>query len=113
MATLRPDSVISTARDHARLGLALEQPVEGSGSTIVVAPDRTAVVTADGVQYRKPTPVVTVVDRTGAQDGFVAGYLMSRRAGAAPIAAVDAAHRVVALVMARLGPTTRGGPVEA
>ena len=113
VATLRPDSVISTARDHARLGLALEQPVEGSGSTIVVAPDRTAVVTADGVQYRKPTPVVTVVDRTGAQDGFVAGYLMSRRAGAAPIAAVDAAHRVVALVMARLGPTTRGGPVEA
>ena len=54
-----------------------------------------------------------MVDRTGAKDGFVAGYLMSRRAGATPVAAVDAAHRVMALVMARVGPTTRGEPLEA
>ena len=113
VAALRPDAVISTARDHARLGLDPGQPVEGSGSTIVMAPERTAVVTADGVHHRQPTPPVTVVDRTGAEDGFVAGYLMSRRAGATPVAAVDAAHRVMALVMARVGPTTRGEPVEA
>ena len=113
VAALRPDAVISTARDHARLGLDPGQPVEGSGSTIVMAPDRTAVVTADGVHHRQPTPPVTVVDRTGAEDGFVAGYLMSRRAGATPAAAVDAAHRVMALVMARVGPTTRGEPLEA
>ena len=113
VATLKPDAVISAARDHARLGLNVETPVEGSGSTIVTAPDRTAVLTSDGVRYRRATPPVTVADRTGAQDGFVAGYLMSRRAGATPVAAIDAAHRVAALVMARLGPTTRGGPIEA
>ena len=113
VAALRPDAVISTARDHARLGLDPGQPVEGSGSTIVMAPERTAVVTADGIHHRQPTPPVTVVDRTGAEDGFVAGYLMSRRAGATPVAAVDAAHRVMALVMARVGPTTRGEPLEA
>ncbi len=113
VAALRPDAVISTARDHARLGLRPDQPVEGSGSTVVIEPERTAVITADGVHHRQPAPPVTVADRTGAEDGFVAGYLMSRRAGATPVAAVDAAHRVMSLVMARVGPTTVGGPFEA
>ena len=113
VAALEPDAVISTARDHARLGLDLEQPVEGSRCSVVIGPDSTVVLTADTVQYRQQTSPATVVDRTGAEDGFVAGYLMSRRAGAAPVAAVDAAHRVMSLVMARVGPTTRGGPFEA
>lgn len=106
------DSVISTARDHARLGLDAEEPVPGSGCTVVVGIDRTTVITSSGVQYRVPSPPATVVDRTGADDGFVAGYLMSRRAGATAAAAVDAAHRVALLVMARVGPTTRGGAAE-
>ena len=106
VAALGPDAVIFTARDHARLGLKPDQPVEGSGSTVVIEPERTAVITAEGVHHRQPAPPVTVVDRTGATDGFVAGYLMSRRAGATRVAAVDAAHRVMSLVMARVGPTT-------
>ena len=109
---LRPDAVIFTARDHAGLGLGPDQPVEGSASTVVMGPERTAVISDGRVQHRRPSPPVTVVDRTGATDGFVAGYLMSRRAGATPVAAVDAGHRVMSLVMARLGPTTRGEPVE-
>ena len=113
VAAVQPDTVIFTERDHARLGLDPDQPVEGSGCTIVIGPESTEVRTAEGVHCRQLTPPATVVDRTGAQDGFVAGYLMSRRAGAAPVAAVDAAHRVMALVLARVGPTTRGGPVEA
>ena len=113
VAAVQPDTVIFTERDHARLGLDPDQPVEGSGCTIVIGPESTAVMTAEGVLSRQPTPPATVVDRTGRQDGFVAGYLMSRRAGAAPVAAVDAAHRVMALVLARVGPTTRGGPVQA
>ena len=106
VATLRPDAVIFTARDHARLELHTDEPVVGSGSTVVLGPDRTVVITADGLQHRQPSAPATVVDRTGATDGFVAGYLMSRRAGATPVAAVDAAHRVMSLVMARVGPTT-------
>ena len=110
---VQPDTVIFTRRDHARLGLDPDQPVEGSGSTIVIGPQRTAVITADDSHQRVPSLPANVVDRTGAVDGFVAGYLMSRRSGASPVAAVDAAHRVMSLVLARVGPTTRGGPFEA
>ena len=109
---MRPDAVIFAARDHARLGLDPGQPVRGSGSTVVMGLERTAVISEDGVEDRRTSPPVTVVDRTGATDGFVAGYLMSRRAGASPAAATDAGHRVMSLVMARLGPTTQGDPVE-
>ncbi|MYH00565.1 MAG: carbohydrate kinase family protein [Acidimicrobiaceae bacterium] len=113
VATLRPDAVIFTARDHARLELGPDEPVEGSGSTVVLGSERTAVITADGLQHRRSSPPTTVMDRTGATDGFVAGYLMSRRAGATHVAAVDAAHRVMSLVMARPGPTTVGDPLGA
>ncbi len=113
VATLRPDAVIFEARDHARLELDPDEPVEGSASTVVMGPERTVVITADGLHRRQPNAPTAVVDRTGATDGFVAGYLMSRRAGATAVAAVDAAHRVMALVMARAGPTTVGDPVEA
>lgn len=113
VAAVQPDTVIFTERDHARLGVDPNQPVEGSGCTIVIGPENTSVVTAEGVHCRQPTLPATVVDRTGAQDGFVAGYLMSRRSGAAPVAAVDAAHRVMSLVLARVGPTTRGDPFAA
>ena len=113
VAAVGPDSVISTDRDHASLGLGDSEPVAGSACTVVVSPERTTIMTSSGVQYRRPTPPAVVVDRTGADDGFVAGYMMSRRTGAAAAAAVDAAHRVAALVMARVGPTTRGGPVDA
>ena len=93
VTAVQPDTVIFTRRDHARLGLGTDRPIEGSGCTIVMGPERTAVITAEGSHYREPSLPATVVDRTGATDGFVAGYLMSRRAGAAPVAAVDAAHR--------------------
>ena len=112
VTAVRPDTVIFNRRDHARLGLEADQPVEGSGCTIVVGPERTTVITAEGWHHRVPSLPADVVDRTGAEDGFAAGYLMSRRAGAAPVAAVDAAHRVMSLVLARVGPTTRGGPFE-
>ena len=113
VTAVRPDTVIFTRRDHARLGLEPDQPVKGSGCTIVIGPERTTVIAAEGLKHRDLSLPATVVDRTGATDGFVAGYLMSRRAGAAPTAAVDAAHRVMSLVLARVGPTTRGGPFEA
>ncbi|MCE2512934.1 MAG: hypothetical protein J4F50_10375 [Acidimicrobiia bacterium] len=112
VGAVQPDTVIFTRRDHARLGLEPDQPVNGSGCTIVIGPERTVVITAEEIHHCEPVPPATVVDRTGAEDGFVAGYLMSRRAGATPVAAVDAAHRVMSLVLARAGPTTRGGPFE-
>ena len=79
----------------------------------MIGPEHTTAITTEGSHHRVPSLPATVADRTGAQDGFVAGYLMSRRAGAAPVAAVDAAHRVMSQVLARVGPTTQGGPFEA
>lgn len=113
VTAVQPDTVIFNKRDHARLGLEPDRPIKGSGCTIVIGPERTEVITAEEIRHRVPSLPATVVDRTGAVDGFVAGYLMSRRAGAAPVAAVDAAHRVMSLVLARVGPTTRGDPFEA
>ena len=113
VAAVRPDTVIFAERDHARLGLEPDEPVTGSDCTIVIGPQTTGVLTSGGVHRRQPMLPATIVDRTGALDGFVAGYLMSRRAGASPVAAVDAAHRVMSLVLARVGPTTRGGPFGA
>ena len=51
-------------------------------------------------------PVEHVRDRTGVGDGFLAGYLASRRAGADPVSATNAGHRVAARVLANLGPTS-------
>ena len=113
VAAVGPDSVISTDRDHARLGLEEQQPIAGSACTVVTSPERTTIITSSGVQHRRPGHPPVVVDRTGTEDGFVAGYMMSRRTGAAAAAAVDAAHRVAVLVMARVGPTTRGSPADA
>jgi 2-dehydro-3-deoxygluconokinase len=52
--------------------------------------------------------VDAIRDRTGAGDGFTAGYLEARRAGADPVTAVEVGHRVAALVLRSLGPTTYG-----
>ncbi len=112
METLRPDAIILTARDHEALGLGPRQPVGGAATTVVRHPRQTVIVAieGDGQISFSAVPVVAppvVVDRTGAEDGFIAGYLMSRATGAGGRAAVDAGHRVAAMVLSRLGPTTR------
>ena len=109
---MRPDAVIFAARDHARLGLDPGQPVRGSGSTVVMGLERTAVISEDGVEDRRTSPPVTVVDRTGATDGFVAGYLMSRRAGASPGRGHRRRPPGHVAGDGSAGPTTQGDPVE-
>ena len=66
VTAVQPDTVIFTRRDHARLRLEPDQPVEGSGSTVVIGPERTTVITADGIHHRELSLPATVVDRTGA-----------------------------------------------
>jgi len=105
-----PDTVILNSIEHAALGLEDRSPIPGCDHTVVTCgPHPTLVIDRRGgalaVEVR---PVEQVRDLTGAGDGFIGGYLASRRTGADAVSATNAGHRVAAKVIARLGPTTIG-----
>ena len=108
---LRPDAVIANRYEHEALGFAVDSPLPGAAVTIVTDGERPTLVANDrGLrQAVSVQPLERLRDRTGVGDGFVAGYLEARRSGADAIAAVENGHRVAALVLRSLGPTTRGG----
>ena len=82
-----PESVVLHRDEHLALGLDPRSPVPGAGTTVVTAGARpTLVISARGEVDSLPVPPVERVrDRTGAGDGFLAGYLASRRTGADPV----------------------------
>ncbi len=110
VALLRPDAVMANREEHSHLGLGPDTPIAGSLVTIVTDGDRpTRVLNDRGLQHEVTVSrVESIRDRTGVGDGFTAGYLEARRAGADPVAAVETGHRVAALVLKSLGPTSRG-----
>jgi len=107
---LRPDAVIANCVEHEALGLATDSPIPGATVTVVTNGEDPRLVTNDrGLCQLVPVRVVdSIRDRTGVGDGYVAGYLEARRAGADAVAAAGSGHRVAALVLRSLGPTTRG-----
>lgn len=107
--TLRPDAVIANRTEHAALGCQPREALAGAGATVVTAgPRPTLVLGASGGAESVPVPPVERIrDRTGAGDGFIAGFLASRRTGADPVAACHAGHRVAARVLQNLGPTAQ------
>ncbi len=103
-----PEAVVLHRLEHQALGLDARTPIPGAGVTIVTAGARPTLVlrsTDDSVSVPVP-PVEHVRDRTGVGDGFLAGYLASRRTGADPVSATNAGHRVAARVLGNLGPTS-------
>ncbi len=108
VAAVGPDTVVLNRVEHAALGIAPRSPVPGAHQTIVTAGSRpTVVVAGDGATRSVEVAPVEVRDHTGAGDGFIAGYLTSRRAGADAVAATSAGHRVAAQVLRNLGPATQ------
>jgi sugar/nucleoside kinase (ribokinase family) len=105
---LRPAHVVLDLDEHAGLDLDARRPVPGAEVTVVTNGRRpTLVIDRAGVATAVEVPPVgEIVDRTGSRDGFLAGFLSSRRRRADAIAAVHAGHRVAARVLAHLGPTT-------
>ncbi|MEO0495455.1 MAG: carbohydrate kinase family protein [Actinomycetota bacterium] len=108
--TAQPDAVVLNRVEHHALGLHPREPLGGAGSTVVTAGARpTLVLSPRGDAESVPVPPIdTLRDRTGAGDGFLAGFLASRRTGADPVSATNAGHRIAARVVRNLGPTTRG-----
>lgn len=103
-----PDSVVLHQREHQALGLDAHSPIPGAAVTVVTRGVRPTMILTpmhDAISVPVP-PVEHVRDRTGVGDGFLAGYLASRRAGADPVSATNAGHRVAARVLANLGPTS-------
>jgi len=108
--TARPDAVILNRQEHFALGLSPRDRIDGASTTIITAGSRPTLVVQEGgvASAVSVTPVDPIRDRTGAGDGFLAGFLASRRTGADAKSAVLAGHRVAARVLQHLGPTTVG-----
>jgi len=69
----------------------------GIGEIVVKNGPNSALVCSGGRTEHIPVPeVVDPVDTTAAGDSFNAGYLAARLAGASPVDAVSAAHRLAA-----------------
>ncbi len=110
VAAVAPDSLVLNRAEHAALGLPARTGVPGAVHTIITAGRRPTVVVDHHDQARSvEVRPLEVRDHTGAGDGFLAGYLTSRRTGADAVSAVHAGHRVAASVLGQLGPTTTGG----
>lgn len=109
VATIGPDAVVLNRAEHAGLELGSRAGIPGATATVVTNAHRPALVAfAEGPPRPVEVPPVEAVrDRTGVGDGFLAGFLGSRRAGGDPVAAVRAGHRMAAKVLANIGPTTR------
>lgn len=99
---LEPDVLLANREEARLLGVGPDRPAEGPRVTIVKdGADPTTIVRADGRVDVVPVPrVEPVVDTTGAGDGFAAGWLVARAAGADPLEAVAAGHALAARVLA-------------
>jgi sugar/nucleoside kinase (ribokinase family) len=107
-ATLGPAHVVMNRAEHASLGLDPRERIPGSAVTVVTnGPRPSLVMERGGVRPVEVPPIDGIIDRTGVGDGFLAGFLASRRSGADPVSAAHAGHRVAAKVLHQLGPTTR------
>jgi sugar/nucleoside kinase (ribokinase family) len=104
---VEPRHVILNRDEHSGLGLSPRQPIEGAATTVVTnGPRPTLVIGQADARSVEVPPVDDLLDRTGVGDGFIAGFLRSREAGADAVAAAHAGHRTAAQVLRHLGPTT-------
>ncbi|MDW3218331.1 MAG: carbohydrate kinase family protein [Acidimicrobiales bacterium] len=104
--TLEPAHVILNRAEHHALDLRARSGIDGAATTVVTNGRRpTLVIDRSGTTSVEVPPLDDVLDRTGVGDGFIAGFLRSRRSGADPASAAHAGHRVAASVLRNFGPT--------
>jgi sugar/nucleoside kinase (ribokinase family) len=105
VAQLRPVVFFCNRSESATLGLHGRDPMPGAAWTVITAGARpTLLAGAGGPAKAYPvTPVEGIVERDGAGDGFVAGFLLAHLAGQRPGTCVQAGHLVAARVLRRQG----------
>ena len=104
VASLAPDVLFADAGEAAFLGLD-DAPPPGVAVTVVKDGPRPARVLRHG-SPPVAVPAVAVdrvVDTTGAGDAFAAGWLVAAVAGADPVQATEAGHRLAASVVGLAG----------
>jgi sugar/nucleoside kinase (ribokinase family) len=106
VSQLRPVVFFCNRSESATLGLHGRDPMPGAAWTVITAGARpTLLAGATGPAKAYPVdPVDGIVERDGAGDGFVAGYLLAHLAGQRPGTCVQAGHLVAARVLRRRGP---------
>ncbi len=107
IAAVGPDAVVLNRSEHASLGIAPREGLPGATATVITAGPRPTLVIESDRQAESVAvpPVEHTRDRTGVGDGFLTGFMASRRTGADAVAASHAGHRIAAKVIANLGPT--------
>lgn len=109
-AAVKPAHVVLNRAEHSALELPARQGIPGAAVTVITNGRRpTLVIESGDSRSVEVPPVDDVLDRTGVGDGFLAGFLRSRRTGADAVAAAHAGHRTAAAVLRHLGPTTGPG----
>jgi sugar/nucleoside kinase (ribokinase family) len=105
LEALAPDTLLANAEEATLLGIAVDTPARGPERTIVKnGSEPTVVIDSRGSVEIVPVPLVAhVVDTTGAGDGFAAGWLIARAAGAETTDAVEQGHATAARVLGRPG----------
>ncbi len=103
---LRPVVFFCNRGESTTLGLHGRDPIPGATWTATTAGARPTVLAGANGSTRTyaVTPVDGVVDRDGAGDGFVAGFLLAHLSGQRPGTCVQAGHLVAARVLRRSGP---------
>lgn len=106
IAHLRPAAFFCNRIEAQRLGLAGREPMPGARHTIITAgASPTIVVDVDGAARSVPvTPVSTIIDRDGAGDAFITGYLIGLLAGQPAGTCVRAGHLLASRVLGHAGP---------
>lgn len=105
VAQLRPLAFFCNRAESERLGLRGREPMAGALYTVITSGPRPALLlTANSATSFPVPPVAEIVDRDGAGDAFVTGFLLAHMGGQAPATCMRAGHLLASRVLRHAGP---------
>ncbi len=105
VAQLRPLAFFCNRAESERLDLHGRDPMPGALYTVVTSGPRPALLLSANSATSFPVrPVSDMVDRDGAGDAFVTGFLVAHLSGQAPATCMRAGHLLASRVLRQAGP---------